>query len=270
MPDHEIISAHADSAIPHVGTYRRMLPISLERMYENTLDWEHLPFVHESSFASIECLDAGSWGWRARVVSARGDPSVIELRLDRDCRRWITRTLEGANVGSEIWTHAFPIADQRVDIVVDFFIPGIAAEHREKAGQAFARLYSRLYDEDVDMMVERQTQLDKRIQGVRGGGGQCALGPRAELALPLVCRLDGVEYALDEVEGQLLAYPVLCPHLLGPLDTSSLDKGVVTCHWHGYRFDVTTGECVSGQSCRMTRLPRITEIDGEVVLHSPT
>ena len=56
MPDHEIIAAFPSSQLPHVGTYRRVLPVSLVRMYENTLDWEHLPFVHDSSFSSIECL----------------------------------------------------------------------------------------------------------------------------------------------------------------------------------------------------------------------
>ena len=50
MPDHEIIQAFPSSQLPHVGTYRRVLPVSLVRMYENTLDWEHLPHVHESSF----------------------------------------------------------------------------------------------------------------------------------------------------------------------------------------------------------------------------
>ncbi len=31
------------SKLPHVTTYIRELPISLERMYENTIDGEHLP-----------------------------------------------------------------------------------------------------------------------------------------------------------------------------------------------------------------------------------
>ena len=79
MPDHEIIAAFPSSQLPHVGTYRRVLPVSLVRMYENTLDWEHLPFVHDSSFSSIECLDAGPWGWRAITTSPRGDENEIEL-----------------------------------------------------------------------------------------------------------------------------------------------------------------------------------------------
>ena len=53
------------SRVEHAGTYKRTLPVSLERMYENALDWEHLPHLHASSFSSLQCLDAGAWGWRA-------------------------------------------------------------------------------------------------------------------------------------------------------------------------------------------------------------
>jgi len=28
---------------------------------------------------------------------------------------------------------------------------------------------------------------------------------------------------------------------------------VVTCPWHGYRFDVRSGRCVSGQAFRLRR-----------------
>ena len=69
------------SSIAHVGTYRRRMAVSLERMFENALDWEHLPHLHRSSFSTIECLDAGDWGWRARVraSAARGaNASLIE------------------------------------------------------------------------------------------------------------------------------------------------------------------------------------------------
>ncbi len=265
MPDHETYPPFPASELPHVGTYRRVLPVSLVRMYENALDWEHLPHVHATSFRSIECLDAGPWGWRARTVSGSGDKNVIELRLDRACRRWITRTLEGRNRGAEIWTHAFPIEPARVDIVVDFFVPGVAAGDREKVGRAYASLYSRLYDEDVAMMVERQQQLDRRM--VRTGAEAVLdLGDRTDLSLPLKVELDGRPVVVNESGGKLVAYPALCPHQLGPLNAGTLEEGVVTCPWHGYAFDVRTGECRTGQTCRLTDLPEVTEVSGRVRL----
>ena len=266
MPDHEVIPPFAASRLPHVGTYRRVLPVNLTRMYENALDWAHLPYVHAGSFSSIDCLEAGAWGWRARTVATGGAESVIELRLDRACRRWITRTLEGRNAGAEIWTHAFPIGDNRVDIVVDFFVPGVAVEAREKVGQAFASLYERLYDEDVAMMVERQRQLDRRIERDPGAEREVVLGLRSELVLPVNVVLAGREFVLTEVDGTLLAYPALCPHQLGPLPRNPQPDGSVVCPWHGYRFDVRTGECLTGHTCRLADLPAVSLREDRVVL----
>ena len=138
-------------------------------MYENALDWQHLPHLHSSSFGSINCESAGGWGWRAAVTSGKGEALIVselELCLDRDARRWITRNLSGPNAGVEIWTHVFVVADRVLDIVVDFFVPNVPVEAREKVGRAYARAYEILYDEDVDMMTERQKQLDLRLDGV--------------------------------------------------------------------------------------------------------
>jgi nitrite reductase/ring-hydroxylating ferredoxin subunit len=269
MPDHEILPPFSGSAVPHVGTYRRVLPVNLERMYENALDWEHLPFVHRSSFSAITCVDAGSWGWRAQVTSPNGTVSLIELRLDRVCRRWITRNLEGPNKGAEIWTHVFtlePKVDvERLEIVVDFFVPGVTAEAREKVGRGYAKLYATLYDEDVAMMVERQKRLDRRMDGSRTETRRLLLGRRSDLQLPMQCAVSGRDYIVLEDGGELVVIPALCPHQLGPLQAKSV-AGIATCSWHGYRFDVRTGDCVSGQSCRLSNIPVLSEDDGEWTL----
>ena len=273
MPDHSTLAPFPGSAIPHVGTYRRVLPISLERMYENTLDWEHLPHVHASSFASIRCEQAGTWGWRAWTTDHRGFDALIELRLDKTCRRWITRNLAGRSKGAEIWTHAFPIAERRVDIVVDFFVPDVPEGAREKVGLVYAGLYETLYDEDVAMMTERQNQLDVRVGGRNGDPREeqqrISLGPRAALRLPSITRLGGREYVVAEVLGELVVYPAVCPHQSGPLVTAELNDGIVVCPWHGYGFDVRTGDCVTGQSCRLGNLPQLLETDGELTLVRP-
>ena len=57
-----------------VAVYRRRVGASLERVWENVLDWEHLPWLHAGSFRSIHCRHAGDWGWRAQVwLEPRGD-----------------------------------------------------------------------------------------------------------------------------------------------------------------------------------------------------
>jgi len=263
MPDQRRYSPFADSRLPHVGTYRRVLAVSVDRLYENALDWAHLPFLHASSFARIDLQDAGPWGWRANVATVTGDQLVLELRLDRECRRWITRTLDGPNAGSEIWTHAFPIATRRTDIVVDFFVPGIAPGDRERVGQAFCNIYERLYDEDVAMMIERQRQMDRRIEADRGGESLC-LGPEDSLALPLRVEFAGRDYIVARVDDGLLAHVARCPHQMGPL--SAAVAGVVRCPWHGYRFDARTGECLTGQVCQLPQAPTVRIREGKVWL----
>jgi nitrite reductase/ring-hydroxylating ferredoxin subunit len=268
--------ANPATALPHLGTYRRRLPVSLERLYENAIDWEHLPHLHASSFAAIDCLDSGPWGFRARVESSAGEQSTIELELDRASRRWITRTLDGRSAGSEIWTHAFPIEPRRTDIVVDFFAPNVETAARARVGAAFVALYTRLYDEDVAMMVERERKLDRRIDS-ESGALTLAIGRLGDLALPLDVRFRGRDYVVARAIGrtatggapdaELVAYTKQCPHRLGPLPRQPDERGEVRCPWHGYRFDVRSGACVSGAPCRLAPAPRVeVDADGRVRL----
>ena len=268
MPDlqYSFVPGATESGF-HVGSYRRRLPVSLVRMYENALDWEHLPHLHESSFSALELLDAGAWGWRAKVVDQRkGTESVIELRLDREARRWITRNLEGPAKGAEIWTHVFEVAPQMLDIVVDFFVPGVPVAQRERVGQAYARAYEVLYDEDVQMMTERQQQLDKRIEGVRSGDS-LELGPVDEITTPLSVSLSQRGFVLDRAAGEWVVYPERCPHQLGPLELSDDGNAQVRCAWHGYRFDLQTGDCLTGSACRLGDRPTVRVENGQLSLH---
>jgi nitrite reductase/ring-hydroxylating ferredoxin subunit len=258
--------------VPHIGTYRRVLPVSVERLYENAIDWEHLPYLHRSSFARIECLDAGTWGFRARVWTQPYDERrslVLELKLDRDCRRWITSTLEGAGQGSEVWTHAFPVGERETHIVVDFFAPGIAAERAREIFARYKSLYTQLYDEDVAMMSDRQAQLDAHGNRTSPASSQRVLGTleQVRLKLPMTIEEGGRRFRIVESDGQLIAHSTVCPHTLGPLGTTLVTNGIIECPWHGYRFDIATGECVSGHPCKLAPAPAISiDAAGNVIV----
>ena len=270
---YDFVPAAEGSRLDHVGSYRRRLPVSLDRVYENTLDWQHLPHLHSSSFHSIRIEAAGAWGWRANMVSGDGQAafkSRIELRLDRDARRWITRNLAGPHVGAEIWTHVFVVSERVLDIVVDFFVPDVSRAAKDKVGHAYARFYQRLYDEDVEMMTERQRQLDQRLDGVDESQ---VIEVDAAASLPQGVTLSGRQFVLNKLDNAesngsnpWVIYPAQCPHQLGPLENAALIDGVVRCPWHGYEFDVRTGACVSGSHCQFGRMPKITELEGMVQL----
>jgi nitrite reductase/ring-hydroxylating ferredoxin subunit len=56
-----------------------------------------------------------------------------------------------------------------------------------------------------------------------------------------VVEADGKTLGLFNVGGTFYAIDNTCLHRGGPLGEGDLDGRVVTCPWHGWRFDVTTG-----------------------------
>jgi nitrite reductase (NADH) small subunit len=53
---------------------------------------------------------------------------------------------------------------------------------------------------------------------------------------------EGRIVALFNVHGTLHALDGVCPHQGGPLGQGQLQGCIVTCPWHGWQFDVASGE----------------------------
>jgi nitrite reductase/ring-hydroxylating ferredoxin subunit len=54
--------------------------------------------------------------------------------------------------------------------------------------------------------------------------------------------------ALYNVAGKFYALDGICPHQGGPLGKGELCGTIVTCPWHGFQFDVTTGQHQTSKS----------------------
>jgi nitrite reductase/ring-hydroxylating ferredoxin subunit len=252
------------TSLPHIASYTRELPISLTRMYENAIDGEHLPWLHSESFSHLEILDQGDWGWRAKgnfVPKSFMNSMELELRLERDKNCWITRTTAGLGKGTEVWTHAFELEENQIKIVVDFYIPKLPKFLKGLYASQLVTTYAKLYDEDLWMMATRQHELDR----IKAGKAiekidSLELGMLVELQqqLPLTFSFNNNPYRLVELGGELLAFSATCPHMLGPLQDSAIEQGIVECPWHGYQFDVRSRECVSGAKCKLAPAPTIT------------
>jgi nitrite reductase/ring-hydroxylating ferredoxin subunit len=256
-----------------VARYARRVAAPLARVWENVLDWEHLPFLHHEAFCGIELEDAGAWGWRARVlIPPRERPSelTIEVRVDRADGVYHTRTLAGAGAGTDIVTTLAASDAGHTDVAVDFCVPGLAPSARRPVGDGYLRLYVRLWDQDEAMMRRREALLDGRASGPPKPGARAplALGDASALRarLPLLIDLAGDRFRVLEHEGSLLAHAAVCPHQGGPLEDAAVEAGAVICPWHGYRFDCTTGRGPKGQRCRMPVVARV-EIDGAGQAH---
>ena len=140
--------------------------------------------------------------------------------------------------------------------------PSNRLQSATSVGSAFVRLYTRLWDEDEAMMVRRQALIDenggRRMSSVEAER-KVPLGSLADLRkrLPLVLRIAGRELRLVDSDGVIRVHPTVCPHLGGPLAEAPVEDGCVTCPWHGYRYDLASGRCVSGPAVDFGPLPAL-------------
>jgi nitrite reductase (NADH) small subunit len=65
--------------------------------------------------------------------------------------------------------------------------------------------------------------------------------------------VNGQAIALFNVDGTFHALAGRCPHRGGPLGQGILDGSRVSCPWHNYTFDVTTGENVASADLKVAR-----------------
>lgn len=56
------------------------------------------------------------------------------------------------------------------------------------------------------------------------------------------CVVEETVVALFNVAGEYHALDGVCPHQGGPLGKGQLSGKCVTCPWHGWQFDVCTGQ----------------------------
>ncbi|MEZ6092436.1 MAG: Rieske (2Fe-2S) protein [Pirellulaceae bacterium] len=86
---------------------------------------------------------------------------------------------------------------------------------------------------------ESWTSLGKSDEIVEGTGKEFLVGTR----IVAVFRFEGALFALDGI----------CPHQGGPLAQGHLSGGCVTCPWHGWQYQLATGEhTISGRALAET------------------
>ncbi|MEM7329929.1 MAG: Rieske (2Fe-2S) protein [Pseudomonadota bacterium] len=260
------------SELHYLGNYVRKLPVNMARMMENAYDWEHLPYVHASSFSSIELIASGAWGWRAKIglPPASGNAyQLLDLRVARDENYWVSTVYDGPGAGIEIHTQARAIADEEIEVDVRFYLPEAPADASMSATalRYLSDQYATLYDEDTELMSGRQQALDERARGATSvaEGETLRVGAVTELDRDIAHIIEtGLgRFCVRYWDGVWIAHSATCPHLLGPLQDSSIDQaGRITCPWHGYRFDVRTGANLDGKCRALSPAPQTFEKDG--------
>lgn len=83
----------------------------------------------------------------------------------------------------------------------------------------------------------------------------------------VVAEIQGKTLAVFNVDGTFHAIDNTCVHRGGPLGEGEAEGTVVTCPWHGWQFDMTTGECTKNPSAKVTVYPvKVEGTDVKVLL----
>ena len=76
--------------------------------------------------------------------------------------------------------------------------------------------------------------------------------------------VSGRTIALYNVGGRVHATSNDCPHRGGPLGEGVLGGEVITCPWHAFEYDVTTGSCLTNPSLKIACYP--VKLEGQEIL----
>jgi nitrite reductase/ring-hydroxylating ferredoxin subunit len=265
------LQTNADSRNPNalnltrVAEYERTIKAPLVRVWENVMDYEHLPWLHKSSFDFIEIDEAGDWGWRTWSNADHTDH--IELTVTTPSS-YVARSYQAGQQISEIWTTLTSVKEV-TEIKVEFDIPDIAGDNISKLGNIMLKLYTHLWDEDEAMMMERNIRLHEQRDPItrQDLGNENDLHSTLENGTAVIFQLGKLEFQVHSIDGQFFAHSTICPHRMGPLRNPEITNGVVQCPWHGYQFDLSTGDCVSpaDAGCQLPTPPRISIHKGRVI-----
>lgn len=84
---------------------------------------------------------------------------------------------------------------------------------------------------------------------------------------PLRASLGSEKILIFLVNGAPIATPARCPHAHGPLHQGEICGTVLTCPWHGWSFDLVTGECEEDPDLLLQRYD--VQVDGDDILVAP-
>lgn len=206
-----------------VGQLERDLRASAALAVEDELDWEHLPYVHATTFSAVSLVRKDSDGWEADVALTDGTALRMRVTLDADHMGYTNATFsEGVENGRAV-ARLEATGPDSCRIKLSFFAPDTPQMDPAAAAQFYRDVFTRILDEDEPKMMHRAKALRE--------------GPAARK----------LRRSVTLADGSTCEVPVVCPHQGLPLDCEPDADGVMTCPWHGYRYDARTGRCISGQ-----------------------
>lgn len=102
----------------------------------------------------------------------------------------------------------------------------------------------------------------------------------------MVVEVDGMEIGVFNINGEYRSFVNWCPHQSGPccegsvqgridaswdpdtLETTlsySKEGEILSCPWHGWEFDLVSGDCLSDDSVHLPSFP-VTVVDDQIIV----
>lgn len=72
---------------------------------------------------------------------------------------------------------------------------------------------------------------------------------------PMALQHEDTPVLLVRVDGKVMAFRNECPHMGMPLDRGMVEGVEITCPWHGFRYDLSTGECLTAPHVQLEPFP---------------
>ncbi len=194
--------------------------------------------------------------WRARVPqvlelirpylqSHGGDVSLVDIR-GRTVIVRLSGACDGCSMSAETLQHA--VADAVRERIPE--VEAVEAAPSEDAPGAFV---------PIDALQGGTASSDAADHGWIPGP-ELADVPLDE---PIAVDFDRTSVLIVRTGEELRAFRNACAHQGLPLHGGMWDESAATlaCPWHGYRFDMATGECLTAPGCRLERFP-LRVVDG--------
>ena len=83
----------------------------------------------------------------------------------------------------------------------------------------------------------------------------------SDVALGSMLRFDvdtGAEtdsFIVTNIDNKFAVFRNACVHQGMTLDGGMIDDGIIVCPWHGFKFEATTGECISAPGAQLSPIP---------------
>ncbi|MEP7200005.1 MAG: protoglobin domain-containing protein [Chloroflexota bacterium] len=116
-----------------------------------------------------------------------------------------------------------------------------------------------------DEAVQREADKDKAVARKTVRVAHMREIPDGERKL---VNVDGLSIGVFHHNGKWYALHNSCLHRGGPVATGPLDGDILTCPWHGFQYDITSGQLTADPNARLDMFP-VVITDGEIHLLIP-